>query len=111
MSNQPIIDSALSREEALAQNPAFVGPADIINQQVIIVVQYWSVDNQLHQGQIVIEKRLAEDVQVLLEAIVREKFPLASVIPVADPRFRWDYIVSMTANNSSGFNYRTVAGS
>lgn len=106
--NNPIIDSELSDAEALAQNPQFLCPSEILEYQIVLKVLYYSFDEKIHSGQIVLDKRLQDDVSVLFEALLQERFPLASVIPIAGRRFHWDDIISMTANNSSGFNYRMM---
>lgn len=105
----PIIDSALIKEEALKQNPALPCPEDILQQQELVTVKYWSFDSKQHQGQIVIALGLQQDIQEIFESLLLQKFPIQSVIPVADKRFAWDDQKSMQANNSSGFNYRFVA--
>ncbi|MBI5421074.1 MAG: M15 family metallopeptidase [Parcubacteria group bacterium] len=107
---QIFVDSNLSEEAAKTQNPLSVCPEEILNNQVIVPVRYWSFDNQLHQGQLVIHKSLVEDILKVFEAIEKEKFPIASVIPATDPRFEWDDDVLMDQNNTSCFNYRTIAG-
>ncbi|HET8912984.1 MAG TPA: M15 family metallopeptidase, partial [Ktedonobacteraceae bacterium] len=43
------------------------------------------------------------------QVIIEQKFLITSVIPVADPCFHWDDELSMQADNTSGFNYRTIA--
>ncbi|TSC71586.1 MAG: hypothetical protein G01um101438_1017 [Parcubacteria group bacterium Gr01-1014_38] len=105
-----IVDSALSVTEALRQNPTSRCPLEILAQQGVIPVRYYSFDGRLHQGQVVMDKRLVEDIHRVFVRLREERFPLQSVIPITDPRFAWDDIASMSANNASGFNYRTIAG-
>jgi len=104
-----VIDSELDKEFAIKQNPAFLCPEEIILCQEVIVVMYHAFDGMIHQGQIVIHEELVEDIRFVFEVILEEKFPIISVIPIADPKFHWDDELSMLANNSSGFNYRTIA--
>lgn len=105
-----IVDSTLTDYEALRQNPSSVCPQEIIKRQVVIPVQYWSFDGRFHQGQVVLDDQLKNDVLTVFSRIREERFPIQSVIPIAHPRFQWDDIASMLANNTSGFNYRTIAG-
>ena len=105
-----IIDSNLTEEAARTQNPLSMCPEEILTKQVVIPVRYWSFDNKLHQGQLVIHQKLAEDILKVFEAIEKEKFPITSVIPTADLRFKWNDDVSMEQDNTSCFNYRTIAG-
>jgi peptidoglycan LD-endopeptidase CwlK len=107
---EAIIDSEMTVAQALAQNPALACPAEILSAQRLLVVEYFGFDEVLHRGQIVMHEDLAEDVRELFKLIKEHRFPIRSVIPVADPRFEWDDDRSMAANNSSGFNYRTIAG-
>lgn len=109
--NEVIIDSAMSYEEAIAQNPDNPCPKEILLKQQLIEVQYLSFDGKIHQGQIVVDQDLVEDVKATFVLLLAEKFPVTSAIPISDPRFRWDDETSMQANNSSGFNYRTIAKS
>jgi len=102
----PIIDSSLSLEEALRQNPALPCPEEILQRQRIIKVRYYSFDGKVHQGQIVVDVDVVTDVKDTFNLLLEQKFPVTSVIPIADPKFHWDDIISMKADNSSGFNYR-----
>lgn len=104
-----VIDSELDKENAIKQNPAFLCPEEIILCQEVIVVMYYAFDGMIHQGQIVIHEELVEDIRFVFEVILAEKFPITSAIPIADSKFQWDDELSMQANNSSGFNYRTIA--
>jgi peptidoglycan LD-endopeptidase CwlK len=104
-----IIDAELDEEDALKHNPAFPCPEEIILCQKVIVVVYYSFDGMIHQGQIVVHEELVEDIEYVFKVMLAEKFPITSAIPIADAKFQWDDELSMQANNSSGFNYRTIA--
>jgi hypothetical protein len=107
----PIVDSELSPEQALLQNPEFPCPQEILERQRIILVLYIGLDDGLyHRGQIVVEERLEEDIALLFEEMVRQKFPVGRTIPIADPKFAFNDEASMAANNTSGFNYRFILG-
>jgi hypothetical protein len=110
MLKEVIVDSALSAPMILAQNPNLPCPEDILNRQAILTVLYWSFDSKFHQGQLVIDRRLAEDVMKVFAAAAEAKFPISSMIPAADPRFTWDDEIMMGNNNTSGFNYRLIGG-
>ncbi|MFA6136364.1 MAG: M15 family metallopeptidase [Candidatus Paceibacterota bacterium] len=105
-----IIDSNLTEQEVKLQNPLLPCPEEILENQKVLGVRYWSFDNKLHQGQIVIDKRLEKDIIQIFEAIEKEEFPITSVVPASDPKFHWDDAVLMDKNNTSAFNYRTIAG-
>jgi len=104
--NRPeIIDSALTREEALAGETI---PDAIRRDLTLVTVSYWSFDHRMHQGQIVIHKDLASDVRSIFQELQQRRFPIAHVIPIA--HYHWSDDDSMAANNTSGFNYRKVPG-
>lgn len=83
-------------------------PPEIKDAQVLIDVLYYSTDGLIHQGQIVIDRRLADDVKTIFELALENYFPFASVIPIS--QFNWNDDDSMSVNNTSGFNYREVTG-
>jgi peptidoglycan LD-endopeptidase CwlK len=105
-----IIDSSFTYEEAVLNNLNPQCTESIIKMQALISVKYYSFDNKIHQGQIILDKRLENDIKVIFKLILDTKFPVGSVIPISDPRFSWDDDRSMAANNSSGFNYRPATG-
>lgn len=109
----PIIDSQMSKKEVF-DGLAPGCPPEIRKRQKIIKVKYYSFDKKVHQGQFVIDKELVKDIKTVFKVILKEQFPIYSVIPVSDPRFRkngrWDDDLSMIANNSSSFNYREITG-
>jgi hypothetical protein len=80
----------------------------------LITVKYYSFDGKIHQGQLVIDIDLADDIEFAFEKALEERFQIYSVIPMSDVRFRkngkWDDNTSMEANNTSSFNYRRITG-
>lgn len=107
---QPIIDSKLSPTEALAQNPASPCPENILDSLGLMSVTYWSFDRREHVGQIVIAQTVMADVETFFQHAHEMKFPIAKIIPAADPKYNWDDEKMMADNNSSGFNHRNIAG-
>lgn len=108
---RPIIDSQMTRKQALAQNPAFPAPQEIIDSQKLLEVMYYGFDGKLHQGQVVVNKKVASDVKAFFHKAREIRFPIAHAIPAADPRYGWSDDKMMADNNTSGYNYRTIAGS
>jgi peptidoglycan L-alanyl-D-glutamate endopeptidase CwlK len=112
--NDPVIDSALSREQALDGLPAAC-PAQIRDRQELVELTYISFDGLWHRGQLVIDHDLVADIRRVFELAAELRFPIGSVIPCADRRFRngllWDDNLSMAANNTSAFNFRPIEGS
>lgn len=109
----PIIDSKMSKKEAFdGLDPNC--PKEIRKRQKLIKLKYYSFDGRIHQGQMVLDKDLVKDIKKVFDVALKEKFPIKSVIPVSDLRFRkngrWDDDLSMAAGNSSSFNYREITG-
>ncbi len=100
----PIIDSNMSRDEALFGSKA---PDSILNSMVLLDVMYYSFDEKLHKGQIVVHKEVEDEVIIIFNKILNERFPIAKCIPIV--KYEWDDDASMEDNNSSGFNYRNIA--
>lgn len=98
----------LTLEEALSGvNPAC--PEHIISNQVLLEVVHWGFDGRLHRGQLLMDARLVGDMQLVFTQMLILGFPLESVIPISE--MGWSDSLSMALNNTSGFNYREVAGS
>ena len=110
----PIVDSDMNYEGAVLNNLAEDCPQEIIDNQTLISVLYYSFDKKIHKGQVVLDKRLAKDIEEIFGLILKSKFPIESVIPISNKRFlrdgKWDDELSMQANNTSAFNYRRIAG-
>lgn len=110
---KPIIDSKMSEKEAFDGLNSDC-PPDIRKRQKIVKVKYFSFDGKVHQGQLVLDKELTKDIEKIFSLALKIKFPIYSVIPISHPKFRknerWDDDLSMSANNTSGFNYRQKTG-
>ncbi len=102
---KPIVDCNYSLEESLS---GIIFPDEIKTQLEIVDVEYYSFDNRLHKGQIVVHKKLVTDLKKIFELIKKEKFPVEKVIPIV--KYNWSDNESMMDNNTSAFNYRVVAG-
>jgi peptidoglycan LD-endopeptidase CwlK len=100
-----IIDCNYIFEEAIS---GLEIPKSIINQITLIDVEYYSFDNKLHKGQILLNKKAVKDIKNIFEFIKSSHFPIAKVIPVV--KYNWSDQASMEDNNTSVFNYRKVKG-
>ncbi|HEY0076090.1 MAG TPA: M15 family metallopeptidase [Abditibacteriaceae bacterium] len=100
----PIIDSALSFDEAFAGKRV---PQFIRRHLSLLEIDYWGFDGVLHRGQIIVNAELADEVEQIFADIREARFPIKKMIPVC--AYKWNDDLSMAANNSSGFNPRRVA--
>ncbi len=101
----PIVDCNYTFLEAVK------GPEiqqSIIKQLTLIDVEYYSFDNRLHKGQILINKRAVKDIKEIFEFIKFSRFHIAKVIPVV--KYNWSDQESTNDNNTSAFNYRKIKG-
>jgi peptidoglycan LD-endopeptidase CwlK len=83
-------------------------PEEIRKDLKLISVEYYSFDDELHRGQILIHKDLANDIVEIFKVIKEKKFPINKVIPIS--KYNWSDESSMKDNNTSAFNYRYVKG-
>ena len=104
------IDSNLTQREAIQAKQGSGCKEVILHDQKLLSVQYFNFQGIECTGQIVIALKHISDIKELFSLIYRTRFPLAKVIPIADPKYAFDDIVSCNDNNSSAFNYRTIAG-
>lgn len=105
------VDSNMTVYEAIKHNVSADCPVEIINEQTLVDVLYYSFDNQIHKGQIVIHKKLVKDIQEVFALALELKFPIATVVPVSSPKYNWSDLKSVEQNNTSAFNYRPMEGS
>ncbi|NMD05068.1 MAG: M15 family metallopeptidase, partial [Deltaproteobacteria bacterium] len=97
-----IIDNNYSFAQALAGTDA---PLDIIDRLSMLDVIYYSFDGNKHQGQIIINNELENDLEIIFALMEELKFPLGKAIPIA--AYSWRDHNSMADNNTSAFNYRS----
>lgn len=113
VSESIVIDSDMTEEEAF-DGLAPECPEEIRQKQKLLTVTYYAFDGKVHQGQLAADADLEEDIRAVFDVALRERFPIHSVIPISDQRFRkygrWDDDLSMAANNTSAFNYRRITG-
>jgi len=100
-----IIDSDYTLEEALK---GITIPSTVIDELEIVSVSYYSFDGLLHRGQIIVNKKVADDIKDIFNVIRETKFPVEKVVPMAE--YNWSDEQSMLDNNTSSFNYRFLSG-
>jgi peptidoglycan LD-endopeptidase CwlK len=100
-----IIDSNYSLEEAL--NGISI-PTSVKNDLELVTVKYYGFDDRLHQGQLIVNKKIADDIKEIFEIIEEIKFPIEKVVPMSE--YSWSDEKSMDDNNTCSFNYRFISG-
>ncbi len=101
----PVVDSAMTREQALGHNHF---PVKVLQKMEIVTVTYNGFDHRRHQGQIVVDRAVAKEVKQIFDEIEATGYPITKVIPIV--AYRWNDQASIDDNNTSAFNYRHVIG-
>lgn len=78
------------------------------DQLRVIEMTYWSFEDTVERGQLVVAAAVADDIAGVFRRIFRAKFPLGGMKPIC--RFDGSDAASMDANNCSSFNFRTISG-
>ena len=100
-----IIDSTMSFYEAIEGTTA---SESIVDSLALVDVLYYSFDGKKHQGQLIVNSDLEDDIYEIFALIEKLQFPVGKVIPIV--AYKWQDHDSMAANNSSGFNFRVIEG-
>jgi peptidoglycan L-alanyl-D-glutamate endopeptidase CwlK len=100
-----IVDSDFSFFDAIAGTNA---PLEIVDRLSMVDVRYFSFDGMRHQGQIIVNNDLEDDISEIFTLIEKLKFPIGKAIPIVT--YGWQDGESMAANNTSGFNFRIIEG-
>jgi hypothetical protein len=93
------------------QNSASPAPLEILEQQICVSVSHVDFTGTEKVGEIIIHKQLANEVCEFFALALTIGFPIHSVRPVHEAPYLFDDAISCEANNSSGFNYRTIHNS
>ena len=99
-----IIDSHYTFAETIVGSNA---PQVVIDQLQLINVTYISTDEKLHQGQILTNKLLAQDIEELFQFMLDQDFVIEKAIPIV--AYNWNDTLSMEDNNSYSFCYRNIS--
>lgn len=71
---------------------------------------YYDFDGFVHEGELIVNARLADEVTEIFLQLYQAKYPFTSIKLVDEYGQAADDELSMQANNTSAFNYRPVAG-
>ncbi|MCW9066497.1 MAG: M15 family metallopeptidase [Ignavibacteriaceae bacterium] len=101
-----IIDADYTLDETLRDSNI---PSSVKNTLELVTVNYYGFDGKLHQGQIIVNKEIVNDIVEIFKVIEEIKFPVEKVVPIVE--YNWSDEKSMNDNNTSSFNYRFISGS
>ena len=97
-------------EHEIKANPDSNCPPSILARQIGLLVTYMEPLGKDKLGIIEVDKDLQNDVLYFFKTAYEIGFPIEEVTPAGGSYFNYDDRRLMVANASSGFNYRTIAG-
>lgn len=103
---QRIPDTVFARMQGKSYKSGCPIPRDSLRY---LKVRHYGFDGRVHTGEIVCHRRVADDLLRIFKALYRARYPIERIRLVDD--YGADDTRSMTANNTSCFNYRRIAGS
>ncbi len=72
-------------------------------------VLYYGFDEETHIGELIVNKKIAKDILAVFKELYNAKYPIEKMVLVDE--YEADDEASMKDDNTSAFNYRTIAGS
>ena len=78
------------------------------DELALVRLVHWDMTGAERDGELVVAETVAEDVARIFERIHAARFPIQQMMRI--DAFGGDDDLSMAANNSSAFNFRTIAG-
>ena len=73
-----------------------------------VKVSYYGFDDKEHIGEIIVNKKLGDEVVEIFEELYQNKYPIEKIERI--DKYNADDVASMEANNTSAFCYRVIAG-
>ncbi|NQV11965.1 M15 family metallopeptidase [Candidatus Uhrbacteria bacterium] len=73
-----------------------------------VQVRYIAMCGDIEIGTLIVDERLVGDIEAIFALALCIEYRFTSIVPIHV--YNWDDTLSMSANNSSGFNYRCVEG-
>lgn len=70
---------------------------------------YWGFDGNTYVGEMIVNRKIKEDVLNIFRELYKNRYPIERMVLVDE--YDGEDEASMEANNTSAFNYRTIAGS
>ena len=108
---RPYVKSSMSREEIelfiLGANPE---AKEVWDRQELLTVKYIDKDGSFCEGQIVVDKGLANEVKEFFDFCITIKYQIDKIVPIQNQGYKGDDYLSMNDNNSSAMNFRYIEG-
>ncbi len=79
-----------------------------LDSLVYVTVKHYNFNEQIQTGELVVNKCIADDVLAVFKELFDAKYPIEKLVLIDEYDANDDN--SMADNNSSAFNYRTIAG-
>ena len=98
-----ISDTVLSRMRGKSYPNGCIIPVEDLRY---LQVLHYGFDGKVHQGEIIVNKRVARDVLSIFKELYEAKYPIEKMRLIDDYEAQDE--VSMTDNNSSGFCFRNI---
>lgn len=95
-------------KEKMKGNSYKVNPNISYKDLRYISVRHYGYGGKVKNGELVVNKRIAKDMLKIFYELFQEKYPIQSMKLIDN--YGGDDNKSMEANNTSAFNYRTIAG-
>ncbi len=74
-----------------------------------IRVLYYGFDKKTHIGELIVNKSISKDILAIFKELYKAKYPIEKMVLIDE--YDAEDEASMEDNNTSAFNYRTIAGS
>lgn len=71
-----------------------------------VKVLYWGFDDKAHEGELIVNKTIAEDIVEIFKELYENKYPIEKMVLIDE--YDADDNASMADNNTSAFNFRKI---
>jgi hypothetical protein len=75
-----------------------------LDELVQVTLSHYGFDGQVHQGQMIVHRQVAEDLRQIFRILFQHRFPIEKIRLIDE--YRGDDRLSMEDNNTSAFNCR-----
>jgi peptidoglycan LD-endopeptidase CwlK len=75
---------------------------------VLLTIKHWDFSGKTKIGHLVVLGSVAIEINSIFAFLYQERFPIAQIVPLV--HYDWSDQKAVQANNTSGFNYRSLTG-